>query len=629
MKSSKHGLIIPSIAIGVLLAAGTWLHPGQGNEFLRSHYKKREVRIKMRDGARLFTSVYIPKDEARKYPVMFMRTPYSVGPYGEDSYPDSLGPSRRFAEEGFIFALQDVRGRFMSEGQFVNMTPHIASKKGLQDVDESSDTYDTIEWLVKNIPENNGRVGMWGISYPGFYAAAGMIDAHPALKAVSPQAPIADWFIGDDFHHNGALFLPHAFNFLAVFGRPRPEPTMVWSPPFNHGTPDGYDFFLRIGPLSNVDEKYFKHDIAFWEDMMKHPNYDAFWQARNLRPHLKNIRPAVMTVGGWFDAEDLFGALNVYRSVERQSQGTYNILVMGPWQHGGWGRSTGESLGNIRFGSKTGEFFREEIEYPFFNHYLNGTGDLKLPEAYVFETGMNRWMRYDTWPPSGIEAKSIYLHANGKLTWELPQSDEGKEFDEYVSDPAKPVPYVDTIATGMVPEYMVADQRSASRRPDVLFYETDELTSDVTLAGPVVPSLHVSTTGTDSDWIIKLIDVHPADEPDSQPNQCCSRMGGYEQLIRGEVMRGRFRNSYQNPEPFVPEEVAKVEFTMPDVFHTFRKGHRIMIQVQSTWFPLVDRNPQKFVEINSARPEDFQKATQHVYHSKSTPSCLKVHLLPE
>jgi putative CocE/NonD family hydrolase len=629
MNSSTRRKIIPLVLAVILLAGATQLLPGQGHDYLQSHYQKREFRISMRDGVTLFTAVYIPKDASRKYPIMLFRTPYSVRPYGEDTYPESLGPSKRFAEEGFIFALQDVRGRFMSEGEFVNMTPHRPAKHGSSDIDESTDTYDTIEWLVRNIDENNGRVGMWGISYPGFYAAAGMIDAHPALKAVSPQAPIADWFIGDDFHHNGALFLPHAFNFLAAFGRPRPKLTTEWGPSFDFRTPDGYSFYLQMGPLPDANQKYFKHGIAFWDDMMNHPNYDSFWQARNLRPHLKNIRPAVMTVGGWFDAEDLFGALNIYRSVERSSPGAYNILVMGPWSHGGWSRTDGESLGSVNFGSKTGAFFREEIEYPFFNHYLKDAGELKLPEAYVFETGRNQWVRYDSWPPPKAETKSLYFQSDGKLSWEPPSASRISGFDEYVSDPAKPVPYIASTVIGMTPEYMVADQRSASRRPDVLVYETGDLASDLVLAGPVIPSLQVSTTGTDSDWIVKLIDVYPDNAPDPQPNPAGVRMGGYQQLVRGEVMRGRFRDSYERPAPFVPGEVTRVEFTMPDVFHAFQKGHRVMIQIQSTWFPLVDRNPQKFVDIYNARPEDFQKATQRVYRSRDAASAVKVQVLPD
>jgi putative CocE/NonD family hydrolase len=516
------------------------------------------------------------------------------------------------------------------------MTPHLAKKSGPKDIDEASDTYDTIEWLVKNVPNNNGKVGMWGISYPGFYTAAGVIDAHPALVCASPQAPISDWFVGDDFHHNGALYLPHAYRFFNTFGRPRPVPAIP-DPPVNPPPPpgappppatwvDAYTFYQRIGPLTNVNEKYFKNDVAFWNELMKHPTYDEFWQARNLRPHLKNIKPAVMTVGGWFDAENLFGALEVYRSIEKNSPGANNTLVMGPWFHGGWARGDGEALGNVQFGAKTSEFYRDEIELPFFNHWLKGLDEGKLPEAYVFETGRNQWRKHDAWPPKAARSAALYLRAGGKLSFDAPNEDTG--FDEYVSDPAKPVPFIPGQSQGMTREHMTDDQRFASTRPDVLTFETEVLDKDVTFAGPLTPSLFVSTTGTDSDFVVKLIDVYPDDTPDNNPNPTGVRMAGYQQLIRGEVFRGRFRNSYSKPEAFTPSKMDKIEYAMPDVFHTFRPGHRIMIQIQSSWFPLVDRNPQKFVDIYNAKATDFQKATQRVFHSRGAASKLTVQLLP-
>ena len=355
----------------------------------------------MRDGIRLFTSVYVPKDQTQRYPILLLRTPYSVGPYGVDAYKESLGPSALFGTEGYIVVYQDVRGRWMSEGEFVNMRPHRPQKNSTQEIDESSDTFDTIDWLLKHVEGHNGRVGMWGISYPGFYTAAGMIDAHPALKAASPQAPVTDWFTGDDWHHNGALFLPHAFNFMSSFGHPRPEPTKKSRDRFEHGTADGYSFFLRLGPLANANARYFKDDVPFWNEMMQHGTFDAFWQARNLRPHLRNIKPAVMTVGGWFDAENLFGALETYKNVESHSPGANNFLVMGPWRHGGWSGGDGSSLGPIAFSSKTAQYFREQIEFPFFQHFLKSKGTPRFPEAWVFETGTNRWKTYDVWPPAG------------------------------------------------------------------------------------------------------------------------------------------------------------------------------------------------------------------------------------
>lgn len=595
---------------------------------VRASYEKSEYQIPMRDGVKLFTVVYSPRDKSKKYPILLNRTPYGVGPYGPDAYKTSLGPSPLFMKEGYIFVYQDVRGRYMSEGEFVNMRPHKEQKSGPTDTDESTDTYDTIDWLIKNVPNNNGRVGMWGISYPGFYVAVGMIDAHPALKAASPQAPIADWFIGDDFHHNGAFFLPHAFNFLATFGRPRPRPTTETPPRFQHGTPDGYKFFLELGPLQNADRKYFKGDVAFWNEMMEHPNYDDFWKARNTLPHLKNIRPAVMTVGGWFDAEDLYGALNTYKATEKQSPDAYNILVMGPWYHGGWARSDGDSLGAIQFGSKTAEFYRNEIELPFFNCFLKDKCDRKLPEAYVFEAGSNRWRTYTEWPPRAAQPRAIYLREDGKLSFD-PPANERDAFDEYVSDPSKPVPYINGIAIGMTREYMVEDQRFAARRPDVLVYQTEPLAQDLTAAGPVKVTLYVSSTGTDADYVVKLIDVFPDDAPDPEPNPTGVRMGGYQMLVRGEPFRARFRNSFERPEPLRPGEVTKIEFVMPDINHAFLKGHRIMVQVQSTWFPLVDRNPQKFVpNIYKASEADFEKAVQRVHRSRAHASQITLSVMP-
>lgn len=600
---------------------------GDQADYVREHYTKREYRIPMRDGVHLFTSIYMPKDTSQTYPILMRRTPYSVRPYGESEYPGSLGPSGLFTHERYIFVYQDVRGRFMSEGEFVNMTPHVAEKRSERDIDESSDTYDTIEWLIQNIPNDNGKVGMWGISYPGFYAAASMIDAHPALVAVSPQAPIADWWY-DDFHHHGAFFLPHAFNFLSVFGQPRPGPTTQWGERFQHGTPDGYQWFLELGPLKNAEELYFRGRIAFWTETANHPNYDEFWQARNIIPHLKNVAPAVMTVGGWFDAEDLYGPLNIYRSVEEKNPAVFNILVMGPWPHGGWARGDGESLGNIRFGSTTSVYYRANIELPFFEYYLKGKGEPELPEAYVFETGTNRWRFFDDWPPAALDQRDLYLNREGGLSFNAP-APGAAQWDEYISDPAQPVPYTQDIAIGMTRQYMIDDQRFAARRPDVLSYQTDVLEEDITLAGPVVADLWVSTSGTASDWIVKLIDVFPPDHPSHEGVTRGVRLGGYQMMVRSEVIRGRFRDSYEHPEPFVPNEPTHVVLPLQDVLHTFQTGHRIMVQIQSTWFPLVDRNPQKYVDnIFEAEEVDFVRATQRVYRSGAHASLVRVGVLP-
>ncbi len=612
-----------------LLATASGTARGQGLESVKARYTKHEFRIPMRDGVKLFTAVYVPKDDTRPYPILLNRTPYSVKPYGVDFSKSDLGPSEAFATAGYIFAYQDVRGRWMSEGTFVNMRP-TRSDVEKDAVDESTDTFDTIDWLVKNVPNNNGKVGQSGISYPGFYTACGLVGSHPALKAASPQAPVTDWFIGDDFHHNGAFFLPHAFNFLVNFGRPRPAPTRKDATPFEHGTADGYDFFLNLGPLPNADARFLKGDVAFWNELMQHGTYDGYWKARNLRPHLKEVKPAVMTVGGWFDAENLFGALECYKQIEASSPGATNILVMGPWSHGQWGgrNDPGDHLGRARFDAKTADFYRKEVEFAFFEHHLKGAPDPKLPEALAFQTGVNRWRRLDAWPPKAARPRSLTLLAGGRLGLDAPVDPVDEAPDEYVSDPSRPVPFVEDVAIGMTVEYMVDDQRFASRRPDVLAYRTEPLESDVTLAGPVVPELTVSTTGTDSDWVVKLIDVYPDDFPDPNPGPAGGRMGGYQQLIRGDVMRGKFRDSFEEPRPFEPGRPTPVRMKMNDVFHTFRAGHRIMIQVQSSWFPLVDRNPQTFVDIYKATPADFRKATQRVYHSRALPSKINVLVEP-
>lgn len=612
----------------ILVCCSAAIVAAQGLEYVKANYTKYEYRVPMRDGKRLFTSVYMPKDTSKPYPILLNRTPYSVAPYGSDQYKADLGPTPLFGRDGFIVVYQDVRGRNMSEGEFVNMTPHRAMKAGAADIDESTDTFDTIDWLVKNLPHNNGRVATWGISYPGFYTAAGMIDAHPAHKLASPQAPITDWFTGDDFHHNGALFLPHAFNFLYSFGQPRPEPSLPSRKAFEHGTPDGYRFFLDMGPLYNANERYMKNSVQFWSDMMKHPNYDEFWQSRNLRPHLKNIKPAVLTVGGFFDAENLYGALEVFKSVEKQGSSNGNRIVMGPWFHGAWARDAGLALGDISFNSKTSEWYREKVEFPYFKHVLKDGPDPKLPKATIFESGSNVWRQYEAWPPKQAQPRTLYFHANGKLAFD-PPTDASAAHDEYPSDPAHPVPYIPQISNRMTREYMTMDQRHAATRPDVLTYVTDELEQDVVLAGPIRPIVHLSTSASDADLIVKLIDVFPNDYPDPNPNPSGVSMGGYQMLVRGDVFRARFRESYSAPKPFVPGKPEKVEWSLPDVHHSFRKGHRIMVQVQSTWFPLVDRNPQKFVpNINEAREADFTKAIHKVWRSRELPSKIEIQVMP-
>ena len=599
--------------------------------YIKASYTTYEYMAPMRDGVHLFVSVCAPKDKSKQYPILMQRTPYTVAPYGVDNYRGALGPSESFTREGYIFAYCDVRGRGKSEGTFQHVRPYIPNKTAPNQIDEASDTYDTIEFLLKTIPNHNGRVGIYGGSYDGFYAVMAALSGHPALKAISPSAPVTDWFIGDDFRHNGAFFLDHAFSFLFWFEHPRAENEMfniAPYPSFDFGTPDGYDFFLNMGPLGNADQKFFKGQLKWWHDLVSHDTYTDFWRARDPLPYLKNIQAAVMTVGGWFDAEDAYGALHTYAAIGKQNPAIANILVEGPWSHGQWMYGSGDCLGDVCFHQDTITFFKQHIEFPFFQHFLKDKAEEKLPGAYVFETGRDEWQKLESWPPKNVVEKTFYFQSGGRLSSELPSA-SGEGFDEYVSDPAKPVPYISWASTRMAPEYMTGDQRFASSRTDVLVYQTDPLEEDLTVAGPLTASLYVSTTGTDSDWVVKLIDVYPGSYPDPDPNPRGVRMGGYQQLVRGEPFRGKFRKSFEKPVPFEPGKPDKVDFQLPDVFHTFRRGHRIMVHVQSSWFPLVDRNPQKFMKIDEARPADFQKATQRVYRSAKLASGVAVGVVPE
>lgn len=597
-------------------------------QYIKDHYTKMEKLIPMRDGKKLFTSIYLPKDQSQKYGIVMTRTPYTVSPYGE-AMRGTLGQNMLFAKEGYIFVYQDVRGRYMSEGDFVNIRPQLAAgNKDKNAIDESTDTYDTIDWLVKNVPNNNGKVGILGISYPGFYSTASLPNAHPALKAVSPQAPVTEWFKGDDFHHKGVFFEMDAFAFLTGFGVPRPKPILPQDikNQIRTNVKDNYKFYLEQGALPNLKKNFLGDSVKFWDDMMDHPNYDAFWKARNILPHLTNIKPAVMTVGGFFDAEDAYGAQQVYKTIEKQNPQTVkNMLVLGPWFHGGWERGDGDIFGDINFGQKTSEYFRENIELPFFNYYLKDKGTMDLPEASIFITGSNEWKKFAKWPPQNTVEKTIYLQPNGKLSFSKPTA--VSSFDQYMIDPATPTPYQDGIQARRTREYMIDDQRFASRRPDVRTFQSDVLTDDITLTGPVMADLFASTTGTDADFVVKLIDVYPDDAPNPSPNPKGVIMAGYQMLVRGEIFRGKFRNSFEKPEPFVPGKVTEVKYDLPDVGHTFKKGHRMMIQVQHYWFPLGDRNPNKFVDINKAKDSDFQQATMRLYHDKTAPSSLKVTVL--
>ncbi len=578
----------------------------QDSAWIRDHYIKIEKSIPMRDGVKLFTSIYLPKDSTEKHPVLLSRTPYSCSPYGESNWRPFWDTHwKYYMREGYIIVIQDVRGRWMSEGSFEDVRPFIKNKSNNQ-TDEASDAYDTIDWLVNNLPDNNGRVGVMGISYPGFYSTMAAASGHPALKAVSPQAPVTDWFMGDDFHHNGALALMDGFMFYAGgFGYPRPLPTTK-SPVSRLSIPrtDNYSTFLSIGPLSNF-MKMTGDSIKFWKDLFAHPNYDGFWKERDARTAMFNIQPAILTVGGLYDAEDCFGAWNLYKAIERQSPGSDNKLVMGPWYHGQWARGDGSSLGAIGFGSRTSEWYQNHVEIPFFQFHLKGKGSIAhLPEATVFFSGENNWKKLDQWPPRQTSMTPIYLHPGGELDM-LPVFGKNTP-TEYISDPSKPVPYADGIHFYRTREYMIDDQRFASRRPDVVSFVTPVLDSSLTLAGPVIADLFVSLSSSDADFVVKLIDVFPND---TTPALC-----GYQQLVRGDIMRGKYRKSFEVPLPFKPNKVEELKFELPDVAHTFRKGHQLMIQIQSSWFPLMDRNPQQFLNIYEAKAEDFKKATIRIHH---------------
>ena len=648
----RSSLLLHAVCLLAILTPH--LSGAQSRGFVRDNFTKKEVYITMRDGVRLFTAIYSPKEDGHTYPFLMIRSPYSSGPYGDSAYRGSLGPNGDLMREKYIFVYQDVRGRYMSEGNFEEMTPGLAShaaqarrddhtpqgkrdtghtgegKKSGAQTDESSDTWDTVDWLVKNVKNNNGRVGIWGISYPGFYASASLPDAHPAIKAVSPQAPVTDEFIGDDANHNGAFFLLDNFDFDNFFDIKRDSPVRNYSGNiFNVDIRDAYQFFLDMGSLKNTNKpQYFNNQGKIWNEYLDHSTYDGYWQARNIRTHLKNIRPAVLVVGGWFDAEDMFGSLRTYEAIEQQSPNNNNHIIMGPWTHGGWAAGNWSSFGILDFDQNVNEYYHS-IETRFFNFYLKDKDTLDLAEATVFETGTNKWKKYNTWPPVEARKVKFYLRENGGLSKDAPatagaaassgstaSSAASAAFDEYLSDPAKPVPYIDGIHGSRDNDYIVTDQRFAAERPDVLVYQTEPLTADITVTGRLKADMFISSTGTDADLVVKLIDVLPGNDTGSARRQ----PAGYQRLVRAEVFRCKFRNSFEKPEPLIPGQAAEVAFDMNEIAHTFKKGHRIMVQVQSSWFPLVDRNPQQFLNIPTCRDEDFQKATIRVIHDPAHPS---------
>jgi putative CocE/NonD family hydrolase len=579
----------------------------------------------MRDGVKLFTIVYAPRDRSQTYPILITRTAYGIPPYGPENYRAVIGPNNDFAREGYIVVYQDARGKFKSEGEFIHHRPIL---EGPNQINESTDTYDTIDWLIKNVPNNNGRVGQWGISWGGWEVSQGMINAHPALKASSPQSPPQDQFLGDDHHSGGAFQLMYAFDWMSSNAHARQAPTDQPPGHFNYGTPDGYDFFLRLGAAAHARE-YFADDVPTWNDYMTHGTYDEYWQSRNVPQHLKNINHPVLIVAAWFDAQDFYGPFRMYRAMEEYNPGNRTYLVLGPWLHGGYAYMDGDSLGNISFGSKTGVYYREQIELPFFDYYLKEKGQMTLPRVQAFETGRNVWHSFDQWPPKGTQVLDLYFGADSKLSFAPPPATTASPYDWYVSDPKKPVPYTAELRTTEGHLFMVEDQRFAWTRPDVLFYQTGSLQEDVTVAGPIDAHLQVSTTGTDSDWVVKVIDVYPGDYPDPKPNRQNIHMGGFQMLLAGDILRGKFRNSFSHPEPMVPDRATKLDFTLGDKYHTFLKGHRIMVQVQSSWFPMFDRNPQVFCDIYHARDADYQKATEKVFRSAQLASHVSLSVLKE
>lgn len=611
--SVKTGTVWMLLTLGAAIAAFAWAaQPGQAPA-AAPEFSETRAMIPMRDGVKLHTVIFVPKSAPPPLPFLIMRTPYgapsSPRPLMSESY-------KELVDEGYIFVYQDIRGRYKSEGQFVMQRPP-RDKRDPRAIDESTDAYDTVEWLLASIPGHNGRVGLMGISYGGWLTAMAMLDPHPAVKAVSPQAPPADMYLGDDFHHNGAFRLSYGFEYAARMETTKEDAS------FRFDAFDTYEWYLRLGPLSTVNEKYLLGKIPTWNDYVAHPNYDAFWQKQAMAPYLTRVTVPTLNVAGWWDQEDFYGPQKIYETLEPLDRGEMSFFVAGPWSHGGWMQTDGSFLGRIKFGGNTSKYFREKIQAPFFAHYLKDKPGWNVPEAVTFETGTNAWQVYDEWPPRNLtEDRGLYFREDGRLSFEAPATEDGRAFDSYVSDPSRPVPYrprpieatYDPRGSGWR-TWLVGDQRFVHLRPDVLSWETEPLAEDITVTGRIVARLFASTTGTDSDWIVKLIDVYPEDVP-AEP-----AMGGYQLMIANEVFRGRFRSSFEKPEALVPDRVTDFTIDLHGADHRFLKGHKIMVQVQSTWFPLIDRNPQTFVEnIFLAKASDYRPATQCVFRSKEHPS---------
>jgi putative CocE/NonD family hydrolase len=577
----------------------------ESHSTIADEYVKHEYKIPMRDGIHLHTIVFSPKTRNDALPFLIERSPY-----GWDSAATEINAGMsELARDGYFLVFQDVRGRYQSEGQFVIQRP-VRSSKDDRSIDEGTDTYDTIDWLLKNIPGNNGRAGIMGISYGGWLTEMALIEPHPALKAASEQASPADMFLGDDFHHNGAFRLSYGFEYAAMMETGKTNKT------FQFKQFDTYDWYLKLGPLREANARYLDGQRPTWNNFIAHPNYDDFWKGLAVQRIARSVKVPNLNVGGWFDQEDFAGPWRIFAASETPETRQYNYLVVGPWNHGGWFSGVGRTLKNLDFGSNTGDYFRKNIQARWFAYWLKGQGPLNLPRIQLFQTGSNEWKAYDQWPPGGVQERRLYLHAGNEASFE-PPAESGEVFDSYVSDPHRPVPYRER----PIPEtyggspgwstWHTDDQRFAESRPDVAVWQTKPLESDVTVAGDVIADLFASTCGTDSDWIVKLIDVYPVSVPEDPS------MGGYELMIGADVLRGRFRNGFEKPEPVTSNEPVEYRVDLLSHDHVFRKGHRIMIQVQSTWFPIIDRNPQKFVpNIFEAKESDFQAATQHVFRSK-------------
>jgi putative CocE/NonD family hydrolase len=578
-------------------------------------FDKTDTMVAMRDGVKLHTNIFVPRGFAGNLPIIMIRTPYGI----EGGEATFSGAYAELARDGYIFVHQDIRGRYKSEGQFV-MLRQMRDKKDPKAIDESTDTYDTIDWLIKNVPHNNGRIGMMGVSYPGWLTVVAMLDPHPALKAVSPQASPADMFIGDDFHHNGAFRLSYGFEYAVMME------TNKERAPFAFNDSDTYDWYLKLGSLAHVNESYLHGNIPSWNDFANHPSYDSFWQKQAVAPYVDRVNVPTLSVAGWWDQEDFYGPIKIYELLEKHDTKNLNFLVVGPWNHGGWSGQSGRLLGNVDFGSETSPDYRRGVLAPFFAYWLKGIGTQSLPEATVFEGGSNTWQKRSSWPlKTGVTPRRLYVQADRKLSFSPPADRSPNAADSFVSDPANPVPYRPrpirpTYGQGSTwSRWLTDDQRFLANRSDVLSWQTDPLDADVTIAGDITAHLFASTTGSDADWVVKLIDVYP------DTGQADQKLNGYQLMVANDVFRGRFRKGFEHPEAVTPNHVDEYVVDLHTQDYKFRKGHRIMVEVQSSWFPLIDRNPQTYVaNIFQAKDSDFKAQTHRVFRSSDAATYVQV-----